>query len=137
MNHVSQKVLLALVAVIALLVVSCSSDSEETTTTTEDRFAEITYESPGVGIGVFNGVTCDLDSDFKGIITGEDDAGGTIEMILEGDSGTMSINDEWLQVTDAPVTSAEFVEDFALDIVADSVPVRVGVITTEWPACSS
>lgn len=136
MIHRSHKVLLVLLVAIAVLVASCS-DSADSTTTTVDEFSEITYESPGVGIGVFNGVICDLDSDFNGTITGEDSAGGTIEMVLEDDSGTMSINDEWLQVTDAAVTSVEFLEEFALDIVADSVPVRVAVINTEWPACTS
>jgi hypothetical protein len=125
-----------LVAAIAVLVVSCS-DSADSTTTTEDEFSEITYESPGVGVGVFNGISCDLDGDLKGTITGEDPVGGTIELVLEGDAGTVTINDEFLQVSDAPITSVEDPEQFALDIFADSVPVVVSVVYSEWPACSS
>jgi hypothetical protein len=137
MNHRSHMGLPALVAAFALLVASCSSDSADSTTTTEDRFSEITYSSPGLGIGVFNGVSCDLDGDLKGTINGEDETGGTIVIVLEGDTGTISINDASLQVADAPVTSVEDPEQFALDVAAASVPVLVSVVYSEWPACSS
>ena len=137
MNHRPHTRPLVFVAAIAVLVASCSGDSADSTTTTEDKFSEITYSSPGLGIGVFNGVSCDLDGDLKGTISGEDETGGTIVIVLEGDAGTISINDASLQVADAPVTSVEDPEQFALDVAADSVPVLVSVVYSEWPACSS
>jgi hypothetical protein len=48
MNHRPQSVLV-FVAVFAVLVGSCRSDSADTTTTPEDRFSEITYQSPDSG----------------------------------------------------------------------------------------
>lgn len=125
-----------LVAAIAVLLVSCS-DSADSTTTTEDNLSEITYEAAGVGQGVFNGVSCDLDGDLKGTITGEDPVGGTIEIVLEGDAGTVTVDDEFLQVSDAPITAVENPEQFALDIFADSVPIVVSVVYSKWQACSS
>lgn len=137
MNHRPNMGILVFVAAIAVLVASCSSDTADSTTTTEDQFSEITYQSPGLGTGVFNGVSCDLDGDLKGTISGEDESGGTIVIVLEGDTGTISIDDASLQFSDAPVTSVEDPEQFALDVAADSVPVLVSVVYSEWPACSS
>ena len=137
MNRRPHTGVLVLVVTLAVVVASCTSDSADSTTTTEDQFSEITYQSPGLGTGVFNGVSCDLDGDLKGTISGEDESGGTIVIVLEGDAGTISIDDASLQVTDAPVTSVEDPEQFALDITADSVPVEVSVVYSEWPACSS
>jgi len=123
--------LIALVFVLA----ACSGSAADTTTTL-DELSEITYQSAGLPVGVFNGVSCELDDEFRGTITGVDESGGTIAITLTETGGNIVIDHAELQA-DAPVTSVEDLEEFALQIMAASVPVDVAVVYSEWPACSA